>query len=257
MGETMNHNANNHEIDLQKLFVACLQRWWLIVGSAILGLVVALLYTSYFITPQYRASVTMYVNNAGSEMQIEYITSSNLTASQTLVNTHVNVIRSDRILEKTVERMDLDITPAQLDSMISAAQIGETQLFRLSITHTDPVQAADIVNALADVSTVELMSIIEGSSVKLIDYAKVPTVRHSPNNTKNAMVGAMVGVLLVVLVIVMRELFDVRLREAGDLENMFDIPVLGQIPDFSLQGAKKGYEYARQESPSAAEEEGV
>ena len=56
------------------------------------------------------------------------------------------------------------------------------------------------------------------------------------------MLGGVVGVVLAVLYLTLRYLLDVRIKDSEDLEMLFDIPVLGQIPTFSGGEMKNGYE---------------
>ena len=94
----MNENPEVVEIDLRKLLLAYLHKWWLIVLCALLVGAASLLYTMEMVTPLYQASVTIYVNNVRSGERIDYISGSNLQASQQLVNTYSNIIRSDTVL---------------------------------------------------------------------------------------------------------------------------------------------------------------
>lgn len=258
MRETINEARDTMEIDLQKLLLAYLRKWWLIVLSGVLAALVALLYTVNYITPMYRASVTIYVNNSRANQQIEYVSSSDLATAQKLVNTYVNIIKSDTVLTKVVESEGLNFTPEQIRKMMSAAQLNGTEMFTVSITHADPEVAALIANAVANVAPAEISGFVEGSSTKIIDYAKVPTSRYSPSYERNTVLGGLVGVVLAVLYVTLRYLLDVRLKNADDLEQLFDIPILGQIPVFSVQDAKKknGYGYEDAASPSQEQEEG-
>lgn len=235
-------NENVLEIDLQKLVFAYLKKWWLIVLCAVIAGVIAFVYTAHFVTPMYRSSVTIYVNNSRDGEQVDSISSSNLSTSQKLVNTYINMIRSDTVLEKVATASHLDISAEGIREAMSASQIDETELFKVTITHADPQTAADLANAIADVAPAEIANFVEGSSTKIIDYAKVPTYASSPNVEKNCLVGVLAGILIAVIYVTLRVLLDVRIKTDEDLTAMFDIPVLGQVPDFNaVQKKRKGY----------------
>ena len=71
MKETKIAREEVMEIDLQKLLMAYLRKWWLIL---LCGLVVAggaLLYTVKFITPLYQANVSVYVNNSSNNQPVD------------------------------------------------------------------------------------------------------------------------------------------------------------------------------------------
>lgn len=220
------------EIDLIKLLLLYLHKWWLILLCAMVGGAVMFFYTANFVTPMYQAGVTIYVNNIESGQQIDYISGSNLTASQQLVSTYINIIRSDTVLEKVAESAGLDISAQYIRSIMSASQVGETELFDVYISHPDPEMAAFIANAVAEVAPGEIENFVEGSSTKIVDYAKVPAVPYTPSYQKNVALGVVAGVILVVAILTVRDLLDVRIKREEDLMELSDLPVLGRIPLF-------------------------
>ena len=241
-----NNNREGMEINLQKLLLTYVRFFWLILAAAIVVGLASLWYTRQYVTPMYRASTTIYVNNFRSDATVEYITGSNLQASQQLVSTYVNIIKSDTVLSRVVDNSALPYTPGQLRSMITTAQVGETELFRVHVTHEDPYMAADVANAIASEALAGIEEFVEGSSAKVVDYATVPEYRYTPNYSKNALLGAFVGGAAAVMYVTLRFLLDVRIKISEDLEQMYEIPVLGQIPVFvTADQKKKGYGYSR------------
>ena len=244
MRDNMNEARDTVEIDLWKLMGVYLGRWKMIAFVTIAAAVVALGYTALLVTPLYQADVMIYVNNIESGQQVEYISASNLATSQQLVNTYKNIITSDSVLEVVAERLNMGYTAKDIRAMLTAAQVEETEIFEVYITHPDPVVAAQIANTVAEVAPGMIAEVVEGSSTKIIDYAKVPRSRYSPDHRKNTLLGAIAGVVAAVLYIALRYLLDVRIKDTEDLEMLFDIPVLGQIPVFnSSENKSSGYGY--------------
>lgn len=239
----VNEKREGFEIDVQKLMLAYLSKWWVILFSTIMGTLAALVITVNFITPLYRASVTVYVNSTKAEEQINFVSNSNLVTAQRLVNTYVNIIESDTVLTKVAEAARLDISADAIRAVMSATQVDNTELFKVFITHDDPEMAATIANAIAEVAPGEIEKIVEGSSTKIIDYAKVPKTPFSPDVTKNSAIGGMIGFALALVFVTVHFLMDVRIKEEEDLTALFEIPVLGQIPDFVTTDAKRRNTY--------------
>ena len=79
-----------------------------------------------------------------TKQQIDYVSSSNLATAQRLVNTYVNIIKSNSVLTEVIANSDLDCEPADIRRIMSAAQMDETEMFTVSITHPDPEMAAKI-----------------------------------------------------------------------------------------------------------------
>ena len=226
------------EIDLRGLFKVLLKRAWIIVLCAIILGSAVLMYTVNFVAPQYKASVTIYVNNNSSK-DTSYISSSDLAVALRLVTTYVNIIQSNTVLDKVIAETNLALTTDQVRSMISAEVVGETEMFKVTVTTPYPQMSMDLANAIAAIAPDEIAEIIEGSSAKIIDYARLPKGSSSPNYTTNTILGAAAGAALAIVVIVLQNMLDVRIKNEEDLEKICSVPVLGVIPD--LANDKKDY----------------
>ena len=244
MNEKNSNERDTFQIDIWKLLQICLRKWWVIALLGLLGAAVSLFYTANFITPLYRSSVTIYVNNNTNKNQSrEYVSGGDLSTSQQLVSTYTNMLSSDTVLEQVIQATGLDRTADGLRRMISAEQVEDTEIFKVFVTGSDPVEAATIANAIAQTAPDVIADFVEGSSTKIIDYAKVPTGRFKPSYKRNVVLGFAVGVVIAVMLLAVRFMLDVRIKEESDLTELFDIPVLGQIPDLD-QSASGGSHYA-------------
>lgn len=256
MNDILKKNEDIIEIDLRKLLRSYLRKWWLIVLCTLLVGGGTLLYTLKFVTPLYQASITVYVNNARSGERIDVISGSSLQAAQKLVSTYTNIIQSDTVLSEVVREAKVDYTPADMRKLLSTQQLGDTELFHVFITHPDPEEAAFLANAVADVAPAEIESFVEGSSAKVIDYAKVPETLYSPNYGLNTLYGALAGFALALIYITLRCLLDVRIKEESDLTSLFAYPVLGQIPHFDQAASGKRGAYGEPYAAAPKEKEG-
>lgn len=233
---------NSIELNLRELISVIVRKLWLIVLSAVLVGAIAYVYTVKFVTPLYKTSVTIYVNNTiyGEK---EGITSNDLTTSQKLVATYVQVVKSESFMEKVVQAVDNKITTSQLSADMTAKSLGTTEMFIVTISNADPVLAAEIANVLADLAIVEVPKIADGSSARVVDYAKVPTSPYSPSYTKNVTLGACIGAALVIILLVIQMLMDLHVKGEEDLRRYSDAPVLGHIPHYDAAAKSSGYEY--------------
>ena len=176
--------------------------------------------------------MTFYVNNYEVRNDNQTISSSDLATAQRLVLTYVNIIKSNTVLEKVAQESGLDFTASQLRGMMTAESIDDTELFRMQISYKDPYMAAQIANAVAAVAPNEIANILEGSSTKVVDYAKVPASPYTPNYTRNTLIGVAIGAVAAMVLITLQVLMDVRIKSEEDLLKICDAPVLGVIPNF-------------------------
>jgi capsular polysaccharide biosynthesis protein len=230
------------ELDLREIMTALARKVWIIALCAVLLGAAMFVYTSAFVTPKYKSTITVYVKNTDVTTNVQGHTQSDVLASQALINTYIEMLKSDRILDIVAQELGGDITAAQIRSMITTKVDTDTLLFKLSVSNADPELAARIANVIADIGPEEAASIAKGTSAETVDYAKVATAPYTPNKVKNTLLGAVIGALLVVIVVVLQVLLDNHINGEEDLRKLSDAPVLGVIPDYELEYKKGGYE---------------
>lgn len=249
------------EINFQEILYAILNRIWLVILATVIGGAAMFVYTSKFVTPMYRAGVTMYVNNStrflDSEVQVDHIASTDLATSERLVATYVTILESNTVLQRVSEAVynttGHRISVGEIRAAMSAGGINETEVFRVSISHADPKMAAAIANAIADAAPEALAAIVEGSSTKVVDRATVPAAPYAPNTFSNTLLGAVVGAFLAIAFLTLTVLMDVRVRSEEDLTRLSEAPVLGVIPDFEVE-SEKGYSYTSKKASEVSAE---
>ena len=206
--------------------------------------------TYSFITPTYKATASIYVNNSSVSLGATRLTISNseLNASNNLVFTYIYILQSRTTLEDVIEQAALPYTFKQLREMVKATSVPNTAAFDVTVTSTSPMEAELIANTIAKVLPERISEIVDGSNVRIIDYAIVPAGRSAPSFTKNTLIGCVIGAFLAIVIITIRFLIaeqnDVVIHSADELREMYpDISILTLIPDMRLS-EKKGYYYS-------------
>lgn len=235
------------EIDLLQLFRALWRNALVIILVAILFGGIAFGGTYMFISPKYEASAMMYVNNSSVTLgnTSVSITSGELSAAQTLVNTYIVILKSRATLDEVIQEAGVPYSVEKLSNMVSASAVSGTGIFRIKVESSSPTEAELIANTIARVLPDRISDIVDGSSVRVVDYAIVPAHRSSPSYTKNTAIGVLAGVVLVAGIICLKEILtsgeDVIIHSTDDLKELFpEIPVLAVVPDMRQTG-KKGY----------------
>lgn len=243
-------NNQEFEIDLVKLAGVLWKKVLVILLVALLGASVAFGYTFFFITPTYQATVSLYVNNSTFNVGSTNFTVSGaeLSTGNRLVTTYIFVLRSRTTLEDVAAKAGLNYSAGALSGMISTAPVEDTAAFNVTVTSASPTEAELIANTIATVLPERISEIVDGSSVRIVDYAIVPSARSSPDYTRNTVIGMLLGAVLAIALITLKFLIDEKndaaIHSADELRAMYpDISVLALIPDMRLS-EKKGYYYS-------------
>lgn len=222
------------EIDLKQLFEVAIARIRLIILIVFVFTVSAFLISKFVITPLYTATATLYVNSNSTTVS-QNISISDIDTGRELVTLYSEFIESDTVLEQVASAVsndtDMMFTADMIKGMISSGGVNETALMAVTVTSPSPELSQIIANAVADIAPDRITEFMEGSSVKVVDYAKLPEAPSSPNVMKNTAMGFLLGLVVSLGIIFVMELMDTRIKNEDDLKKLLDYPILGVIPE--------------------------
>lgn len=219
-----------NEISLQEIFMILWNKVWVIILCTLIGGVAAFGISAFVLDPTYTSRVSMYVNS-NTERENTIANLNDINASQKLVSTYIEILKSDNVLSKVITETGLTYTPAQIRKMLTASAVNGTEIFEVKITTEDADEAAVLANTIATVAPEEIIRVVKAGSVELIDEAVPATNPSSPNVILNTVIGLMLGGVLSVLGVLVAEMLDNRIKHEDDLKKAFDFPILGTIPD--------------------------
>jgi capsular exopolysaccharide synthesis family protein len=78
-----------------------------------------------------------------------------------------------------------------------------------------------------------ILATLQTGNAELVQEATVPISPSSPKTKRNVALGVLLGIVLGICLVLLREQLDRRLREPEDVEALFDLPILGAIPQSS------------------------
>lgn len=231
-------------IDLMQIIKSLWKKAWIIVIAMILVGIIGFSVAAFAITPTYSSSVMLYVNNGMSVGDIFQLTSSQITGARSLVDTYIVMLQNRTTLNKVIEKADVPYDFEDLEDMIKAESVNGTEIIRITVTSTDPYEAAEIANAIAIVLPARISEIIKGSSMEVVDSAAVNLKKVAPSITGYTVVGMLVGAIISVLVLIVIDMRDDTIRSEEYILQNYDYPILAKIPDLTNADSKSyGYYY--------------
>lgn len=240
--------APQDTIDLLELAKVLWQNILFIALAAVLAGSAAFGYTAFMMEPEYQATAAMYANNSSFSLGDSFsLSSSELSTSNSLVPVYTYILRSRTTLEDVIREADLPYSPADLNSMISTQSVSNTAAFEVTVTSTNPAETELIANTIAKLLPQRISEIVDGTSVRIVDYAIIPARRSGPDLMKNTAMGILaggaLGAALVVLFFLLNDKSKAVIQSSDELRAMYsDLMVLAQIPD--LRGSEKGKYYS-------------
>lgn len=222
-------------MDLSDYLVALRRSWAWILISVLLCVSAAALYA--FTAPtRYAASSELYVSADSGGSAQELVNANAYVLRQ--VQSYVRLADSEIVLDKVIDELDLDTTPAELGSRVTAAVPPETVLLSITVSDSDPVRAADTANAIARtlqdvVSQLEPAQTASGDSVirlTTVDQARPPTHPEEPQRELILLLGLLSGLALGFASAVLRHTLNTQITTLKDIKAVTTYPVIGRVP---------------------------
>ncbi len=239
----MQQDGEYIRIDVLKILNGMVKRIGFIIIAMLLCGAMAFSWAAFIISPLYESTVLMYVNNSSFSVGATNfsISSSEITAAKSLVDTYIVILKTRMTLNEVISTGDLDYAYEDLLEMIKAESVSGTEVFSVTVTSKDPQEAEHIANTIGLVLPDKIADVVEGSSVRIVDYAVVPAKKSSPSISKYTMVGLILGLVISCAAVAVAEIRDDKIHsEEYLLTNYKNIPLLSVIPDL-LEKKGNGY----------------
>ena len=231
-------------IDLIELLKAIMRKAWIIVLCSVVCACSGFCIARFFKTPMYTSSIMLYVNNGSINVGNTSfsISSSEISAAQSLVKTYAIILNNRTTLEKVIKKSGTDLTYKELSGMIESKSVNDTEVLKISVTSEDPKLSANLVNSISEVLPQRISEVIHGSSMEVFDSGIIDYHKVSPSFTEYTITGFLIGFLLAIIGICVSFFLDSTIHDEEYLVKNYDYPLLVSIPDLMGNSAKK-YRY--------------
>lgn len=226
------------EIDLKELFNIFWSRKIFIIITTIVFALIGILYSKYFIKPDYKAMSTLVLTKDASDE--ETITQTEVALNQKLVATYTELIRTNSVLRQVISNLQIDVTEEELRNNVNVTLVTNSQLIEISVTNEDPKIAQSLTNEITKVFIERVKEIYKMDNINIVDEAKVPNLPYNINHKKNLLMFAAVGLMLSGGIAFALSLFDTTIKNAEEAEKRLNLNVLASIPNYNYDTKKKG-----------------
>lgn len=246
----MDRNEKNtkdyYVIDLAHIVKVVWQRIWVVICVSLLTTAVGFSMAAFIIPPSYSSSIMLYVNNSSFSVgDLGFsISSSELTAAQSLAKTYTVLLKNRTTLERLINEIDTDYTWEDIYDMIESGPVNETEVMQVTVTCGNPYEAQKIANGIARVLPQRVAEIVEGATMEVVDSAVAQTEKVSPSITAYTMLGFLLGAVASVLVLVVIALMDNTVHDEEYVIRAYDYPILAKVPNLTALDNKKYSSYS-------------
>jgi capsular polysaccharide biosynthesis protein len=224
-------------ISLADIFITLKKRWKLILLVTLVATLFSGIISYLVLKPVYQASTQILVNQKSSENKLDL---TSLQSNVDLINTYSVIIKSPVILEKVINKLNLNLSVDQLNKNISVSSQENSQVFSLTVEDESHIKAVEIANTITTVFQEEIQNIMNVNNVSILAVAQIKDkpIPIKPNPKLNITIGVIVGLMAGIGLSFVLEFLDNTLKEEEDIGKILGMPVLGSIPKMSKSDIK-------------------
>ena len=232
------------ELDLKELFQIFWNKKIQIILIVAIFMVIGVIYSIGFVTPMYESYTTLLLVKGESEgvqqTTSDSITTTDLTLNSKLVSTYRELIRSKDVLRQVISNLNINVNEDDIRNNITVTSVEETELIEITVQNEDPTYAAKIANEIAKVFTEKVAELYKINNVHIIDEAEIENTPSNINHVKDVVIFTAIGLIIAVMYVLIANMLDTTIKTAEDVEKLFKVPVLANIPLYNFENGKGG-----------------
>jgi capsular exopolysaccharide synthesis family protein len=209
-------------------------RWLVIVVTTAIAVLAAVAY-SLLATPKFEASTRLFVSTTSDGTNTQ--TNDGALFAQRRVLSYTQLLTGEILAQRTVDKLGLDMTAAELQKEVTATAPTDTVLIDFAVQDASPQRARDIANAMSDefvilAASLETPDLGARPNARVIvqQRANVPDTPVVSKNLQTVAIAGVLGALLGLLIATIRYRLDDRIKTSEDLEKATGVGELATIP---------------------------
>lgn len=228
----------------------------LIIAVTLLSGITVFAFSKYMLPLEYSSHISLYVKNYSENSNSKRKVNDIMVARQ-LVTTYVELLNDDAVLNTTgdilLNKYDFNdlkekiyineygVIPASTIRNLMVIKYSPlTSVIKITVTCNDAILAADICNAVANVTSTYVQDAVGAGSITKIEFANVYLDPVGPNIPKNTII-AMISALLVMFMIILTiDYLNNSVKNTEELSQVFSKPVIGEIKRFGSKDIVAG-----------------
>ncbi|MER2029106.1 MAG: Wzz/FepE/Etk N-terminal domain-containing protein [Solibacillus sp.] len=216
-------------LSLKEIVKILKQRLRLISMLTVIGIGISAGISFYALPLIYQSQTQILVNSSSEEVYSWQTTETDLR----LINTYNVIMTSPVILNPVIEKLNLNLTPAQLINHISISSANDSKVVNVIVENRDPSLAVEISNTVAEEFKEQIPRLMSVDNISILSAAKMSEnpIPIKPNKMLNIAIGGLIGLMLGIGLAFLLEFLDMSIKGEQDVEDYLGLPLIG-IVDF-------------------------
>lgn len=249
----------NLDENIQKTLNLLMKKWKLLVCFAVVGVIIACAITYQFTTLTYTSSIEFLAyaydvnqeftdsspaaqsqNNTVDQQASE---TSKMNYAMKMLDTYIHLFSTNQFNQEIADELNktygTDYSASFIKNCVTIEKVENTAIFSFTVTTSDADLSYHIALSIEKCVPAKMSETNSGLVLASVQDPPVKApLAESKGYPKKALIGAVAGLVVAALYVIFRDLIDIRIKGSEDLQEKYGIPVLGTIPEFTLNPQK-------------------
>lgn len=225
------------EMDLHFFIGILLQRWKVLLITAIAVAACTFGVTKYLVKPSYESSVTLFfgrIMDAGTDANNTYSGdyTRSLSIGLQLANDYRELLNTNHVKQSVLDYIQKEhgvIGEPEYD--VNVSLVRQTRVLKVTVTTKNPELSMQIADAFSVIFMQETKKILGLQNAQIIDPALLPEKPCGPAVLKFTAVGFIFGFLICFGLFILLALLDNTVKSSDQIAEDFEQPIIGTIPE--------------------------
>jgi len=178
----------------------------------------------------YRSYTTVVLAQDNTKAESATTTTLNdININQKLVSTYSEIVKSKRVLQEAIDKLELDTTPEKLAKQINVTAIEDTEIIKIAVSDPDAERAAAIANKVAEIFATTVHDTFGLNNATILDEAEANNIQSNNTTLRDLAIALLLSVFGVVAVAFVIYYFDDSVKYSEELESQVKMPIAGKV----------------------------
>lgn len=187
-------------------------------------------YSYNMVVPKYKSISTMLLTSDNVNKDTDSLTQNDINLNKNLIGTYGRILKSSSVLNKVIERLNLDMEEEELYKNIEIEEVKDTQIIEIGVIHEDPAEAQKIAGTLNDVFIQEIREFYKIENISIVDQASYETEPYNIHHMVDILMFFGAGLVACTIMISIIYVLDTTIKIEQDIEEYVGLNVVGVVP---------------------------
>ena len=187
-------------------------------------------YSYNFVVPKYKSTSTILLASNSLNRDNNTVTQTDVNLNKTLISTYGKILKSNNVLEKVIENLNLNVTKEDLYKNVQIEEVKDTQIIQIGVVNEDATMAQKIANELNKVFIEEIKQIYKMDNINVVDKASMEVEPYNVNHIRDILVFVLIGIFFSISMISVVYFLDTTIKIEQDVGEFIGVNLIGTIP---------------------------